>query len=183
MTTVGLLLAAGHSRRFGQEDKLTVTYQGAPLICHAADALRNCALDHVVAVVRRPAVADLLSGFQIAEITEQDLPQSASLVVGIRRAIELDATRVLIALGDMPHVTTIHLTQILNRSKIFGQSCSGDGKNRKPPACFPSSQFDVLLRSSGDSGAGRLLKAMSDEQVEIADRSMLKDIDHPSDLS
>lgn len=183
MTTVGLLLAAGHSRRFGPDDKLTAPYMGAPLVCHAAQALQGCALDHVVAVVRRPAVAELLPGYQITTITQKDQPQSATLIAGIRRAIELDATRVLVALGDMPNVTTTHLIRVLNRAKTFGQSCSGDGRNRKPPACFTSSQFGSLLGVSGDRGAGQLLKAMSDEQVETADPRLLKDIDHPTDLA
>jgi len=189
MTTVGLLLAAGHSRRFGEENKLLAPYRGKPLVSHAADAMRDAELDHLVAVVSDDQVAKLLDGFDLCRLTADGLPQSASLRAGILHWSALSPLtladrppRILVILGDMPLVTSGHLRAVVDRCTDHSASASTDGQRRMPPACFPASKIDDLLEVTGDRGAGPLVKALPDEALVHASPAMLKDVDTVADL-
>ena len=76
--TVGILLAAGHSRRFGATNKLLTTFRDKPLILHAADTMKGAGLDHCIAVVSNEKVAEELSDFLLVKINSTD--QSNSLI-------------------------------------------------------------------------------------------------------
>ncbi|MEO0385021.1 MAG: nucleotidyltransferase family protein [Pseudomonadota bacterium] len=196
MTTVGLLLAAGHSRRFGEDNKLLVPYRGKPLVLHAADAMRDAGLDHLIAVVSDERVAKLLDGFDVCRLTADGLPQSASLRAGILHQSALSPhvfadgphdladglSHILVVLGDMPLVTSDHLRAVVRRCSADSASASTDGKRRMPPACFPVSMTESLLATTGDRGAGPLLKALPDEALVHASPAMLKDVDTVADL-
>src|SRR5690606_15453558 len=65
MTTAGVLLAAGHSRRWGPGNKLLAEWNGLPLAAHAAKALAAARVDLRAAVVRDSAVAALLGGLTL----------------------------------------------------------------------------------------------------------------------
>lgn len=196
MMTVGLLLAAGHSRRFGEDNKLLVPYRGKPLVSHAADAMRDAGLDHLIATVSDERVADLLDGFDICRLVADGLPQSASLRAGILHQSALSPhvfadglhdfadglSQILVVLGDMPLVTSEHLRAVVDRCSANSASASTDGKRRMPPACFPASMTEDLLAVTGDRGAGPLLKALPDEALVEAPKGMLKDIDTVEDL-
>lgn len=196
MTTTGLLLAAGHSRRFGQDNKLLVPYRGKPLVLHAADAMRDTGLDHLIATVSDERVADLLHGFDVCRLTADGLPQSASLRAGILHQSALSPhvfadglhdfadglSQILVVLGDMPLVTSDHLRAVVGRCSADSASASTDGKRRMPPACFPASMTKDLLATTGDRGAGPLLKAVPEDALVEAPKSMLKDVDTVDDL-
>ncbi len=57
LRAVGLLLAAGHSRRFGAADKLAAPLDGRPLVAHAAGALAALPLAARLVVLRDPGLA------------------------------------------------------------------------------------------------------------------------------
>ena len=63
MRTVGILLAAGQSRRFGPTDKLMAPLHGRPLVTYAAATLRAVAPDVLIAVTSSEIVAAELDGF------------------------------------------------------------------------------------------------------------------------
>ncbi|MFN3171897.1 MAG: nucleotidyltransferase family protein [Hyphomicrobiales bacterium] len=196
MTTVGLLLAAGHSRRFGEDNKLLAPYRGRPLVSHAADAMREAGLDYLIATVSDERVADLLEGFDLCRLTADGLPQSASLRAGILHQSALSPhvfadrphdfadglSQILVVLGDMPLVTSDHLRAVVDRCSADSASASTDGKRRMPPACFPRSMSEDLLATTGDRGAGPLLKTLPDDALVEAPRGMLKDVDTVEDL-
>lgn len=196
MTTTGLLLAAGHSRRFGEDNKLLVPYRGKPLVLHAADAMRGAGLDHLIATVSDERVADLLDGFDVCRLSADGLPQSASLRTGILHWSALSPhdfadgplgfadglSQILVVLGDMPLVTSDHLRAVVARCSANSASASADGKRRMPPACFPASMTEDLLALTGDRGAGPLLKALPNEALVETPEGMLKDVDTAADL-
>ncbi|WP_378944673.1 NTP transferase domain-containing protein [Paracoccus sp. R86501] len=178
MIRTGLLLAAGASRRFGPEDKLLAGYRGRPLVSYAADAMRAADLDDRVAVVTNDAVAAHLQGFRIIRIEQGQ--QSDSLRAGL--AAVGDPDRLLIALADMPLVTTAHLDAVLKLARDDAIAASHDGSTALPPACFPRSKLPALATLKGDQGAGRLLRDLpQDAFVHAPD--LLIDIDTRHDLT
>ncbi|MEL6961028.1 MAG: NTP transferase domain-containing protein, partial [Pseudomonadota bacterium] len=145
MKTVGLLLAAGQSRRFGASDKLMADVRGRPLIRYAADALLGLHLDERFAVVSSDDVQSALPDFEPVVVDPADNQQSDSLKAGLNAAQDHAADRVLLVLGDMPLVTPQILRDVLALAGFDRASAVTDGARRMPPACFPVSMFPNLL--------------------------------------
>lgn len=180
---IGLLLAAGHSRRFGAADKLLAPLEGAPLVTHAAASLRAAAPDRLIAVVRSAKVAACLPGFEPVMLTEAEAPQSASLRAGILRAAELGAAGVLVALGDMPRVPASHISALLACGRAHGLAATLSGDRPMPPAWIAGCHFDALAGITGDQGARALLRQTPPQARIACPQDWLADIDRPEDLS
>jgi molybdenum cofactor cytidylyltransferase len=183
MNTVGVLLAAGPSQRFGPADKLLASHRGRPLVAHAADALRAADFDALIAVVANPEVGAALKDFHIVPPGSRIASQAQSLRAGIARAQELAADRAVIVLGDMPGVTPELLRRVVKRCTADTPSATTDGTYLGPPACFPARLFDALLALEGDHGARALLKTLPDAALIRVDGTRLQDIDTPDDLA
>lgn len=182
MTSAGLLLAAGASRRFGPENKLLADLWGCPLVCHAADALRSAGCNPLIAVTRSAEVTAVLEGYDIVRPVEADPVQADSLRAGIARARDLGAECVLVMLADMPLVTPAHLARLLDRWDPDTRVATTDGTRRMSPACFPARDFPALLALDGDRGAQTLLRDLPPEALVRADPGMLIDVDTPEVL-
>lgn len=183
MITVGLLLAAGRSKRFGQANKLLADLKGKPLVSHAANAMRMVRLDHRIAVVSDRQVGDLLDGFDVLFQPEAHAPQSANLVLGARRAAELNADRFLVVLADMPLVGADFMGQVLERCSDKLPAAANDGELICPPACFPSVSLSTLMALEGDKGAGSLIAKLPHDRLVTAPKGLLVDVDTPDDLA
>jgi len=182
MSRCGLVLAAGRSTRFGAANKLLTPFRGQPLAAHAAAAMAAVPLDHRIAVVTDPAVAALFDGFEVLTVERPDAPQSASLALGAGRAMQLGATRLLVALADMPLVDAKLMGTVLNRCAGNGASAATDGHRAMPPACFSGPQIDALTKLSGDRGAAALLADLPPDRLVAAPPGALVDIDTTADL-
>jgi molybdenum cofactor cytidylyltransferase len=182
MITVGVLLAAGRSSRFGNADKLLAAYLGRTLVSHAADAMRAARLDHRVAVVSSHDVAAELDGFQHVSPYDRKSSLSASIKAGILCAEGYGADRVVIALGDMPFVTPGHLSSLVTKCSGDTPSATTDGMRSMAPACFPGRFFPFLASLDGDAGARKLLQDIPAEFTVAANAEALIDMDTPWDL-
>lgn len=181
MRVAAILLAAGQSRRFGRRNKLLATYQGKPLVSHAANAIRALKSDVLIAVTRSHELGELLPDFQRAA-PPANLPQSASLHVGIKAAKLEGAEMALIVLGDMPNVTPALLRALVERTSDKAGTAATDGANVLPPACFPKSLFTQLAKVDGDKGAREVIARLPRAQRVLASPEELRDIDEPADL-
>ncbi|MGX9854449.1 nucleotidyltransferase family protein [Limimaricola variabilis] len=180
---VGLLLAGGASRRFGAQDKLQADFRGRPLVTHAAVALSRAGTDRLLAICRTSKVAALLDGFEsLSPDPEGD--QAASLRAGVRRARALGATKLLIALGDMPLVRTELLRKVIAACDSTHPAAAHDGTRIMPPACFPADMLADLMSLAGDRGAASLLRGRPPGTVRLcpAPADRLRDIDTPEAL-
>ncbi|MEO0487268.1 MAG: nucleotidyltransferase family protein [Pseudomonadota bacterium] len=182
MKTVGILLAAGHSRRFGAADKLLAPYRGKPLVVHAAEALTHAKVDELVAVVASPDVRACVRHFECVQVTSTDHTQSESLRAGLLRAQALGVTQVVIVLGDMPLVTPQLINRVVEVAANTGISAAFDGQRPMPPACFPQQSFEALKSAEGDRGASSILRALPREQLVDVGPDILADVDAPKDL-
>lgn len=177
MTDVAVLLAAGRSQRFGPSDKLGHMIDGQPMLAVSAGNLAQCGADHLVAVLRDPGLAAMLPPPFTCVICRGQ--QSDSLRAGLRAARQLGATRLLVALADMPYVPSALMRRVLAASDgIRPACCAGQDGQPMPPACFPASWFDRIDALAGDRGAGALLRNGACRVIRAED-AQLRDIDRP----
>ncbi len=188
---VGILLAAGFSRRFGQADKLMQPlHDGTPVAMASARNLLQ-ALPRVVAVIRPENTvlhtALLSLGAHIA-VCDADAPEMAdSLKLGIQAAhAQFPAlSGYVLALADMPFIAPATMAavagQLLAGAQIVQPVFAGQ---RGHPVGFSSTYRSELLAVSGDQGARAVLKrhAASVTLLPCADSGIVQDIDTPEDL-
>ena len=184
---VGILLAAGASRRFGA-DKLTQSLPDGDVV--AVRACRNllAGTDSVLAVVRpgseRLAALLQAEGADVLICADAEQGMSASLVCGIHARPE--AAGWLIALGDMPWIapTTIHkVADALRMGATIAAPC-WQGR-RGHPVGFSHILGPELAALSGDEGAKAVIQAYLEQLqlIDCDDPGVLRDIDRPEDLN
>ena len=102
-----------------------------------------------------------------------------SLALGAAAARELGASRLLVLLADMPHVTASHGAAVLAACTDKHASASLCDGVRMPPACFPAADFTRLAALSGDHGARDLIADLPADALVEAGPALFTDIDMP----
>lgn len=183
----GVLLAAGHSTRFGEENKLLAVIDGEPLVRRAARSLLAASLDDVVVVVGHQAgtVRDALEGLDVETRINPDHRegQSTSVRTGVEAARERGWDAVVFGLGDMPFVDPTSIDALVSAYRerdetVIAPSYEGARGN---PVLFDRDHFDELSSVSGDRG-GREIIARVGTLVPVDDPGVRADIDRQSDL-
>lgn len=186
----GVLLAAGRSRRFGEENKLLATLEGDPLVAHAARTLLTGTLADVVAVVGheaervRAALEDADLDVAVRYNADHADGQSTSVRVGAAAADERGWDAAVFALGDMPWVDPETVDRLAAAYRAGAGSVlapSVDG-HRGNPVLFDAAHFDALTRVSGDRGGRRLLETHDVTLVPVEDPGVRRDVDERADL-
>jgi molybdenum cofactor cytidylyltransferase len=192
----GVLLAAGTSSRFGEENKLLATRENEPLATReneplvraSARTLTEAGVDPVVAVVGHEAdrVAAALDGLDVAVVHNDvyERGQASSVRAGIA-AVRDRADAVVVALGDMPDVAPATVETLVDAYAAgagAALAAAHDGE-RGNPVLFDRRFFDALTDVSGDVGGRRVLLE-SDESalVAVSDPGVRRDVDAPEDL-
>lgn len=185
----GTILAAGTSERFGSENKLLAEIDGEAVVRHAARTLVDSETDGVTVVTGHDsdAVGNALADLPVSlrENPEYDRGQSTTVREAVRAARDRDADAVLIALGDMPHVSPDSVDALVaayERGVGDALAVVHDG-SRGNPALFDSQHFSDLLDIAGDVGGREiLLSADGAALVAVSDPGVVRDIDRPGDL-
>jgi len=180
--TIGALLAAGISRRFGPEDKLLAPFRGRPLASHAAHALLAVPVDDRVAVISSPALRPLLDDYEIVEVAP-GCAHSVSLRAAVDHAEAAGAEQLLIVLADMPRVPPSLMRQVLEHAAPDRPASAWAGSHGAPPVCLPASMFDELRALDGDRGAGSLLRGAPGVVRVPCMPHLLADVDTQEDLA
>ena len=176
-----VLLAAGRSRRFGEVgSKLDQAFLGKPLGLHVAVALEDMPFRERLAVIGELGLDYAAHGFRVAHNPDRDLGMATSVQVGVARAQEIGADGIVVALADMPRVTSAHIRRLFDASEgAMTVVASSDGVSPKPPALFGSGQFSFLMALAGDAGARDLVR--SGRHV-VTTPAELVDVDTPEEL-
>jgi molybdenum cofactor cytidylyltransferase len=182
-----VLLAAGTSSRFGEEDKLMADIQGKPMAAHVLETVASMAFAELIAVVRPIEFAPVLHRkLERREYTilVNDRPEdgiSGSIVRAVAHVMPNNKIRgILFGLADMPQVPQTHYNRIcLAAEDIRSVVASTDGFSSSPPAFIGRKHFEELLALRGDQGARALLS--HGIQIETSG-AILHDVDIPEDL-
>lgn len=163
---IGVLLAAGSSRRMG-ENKLILPLENTNIGSLAFKQAVLSKLDHTLVVTKKKHDAKWIQSaglkkekWSVVECKEASQGQSFSLIAGVKEAEKRSADAVLILLGDQPFVSACMINQLIksyNSSPAIFVAARFKGIPR-PPVLFSSEFFSVLYELRGDRGAGSLLK-------------------------
>lgn len=183
---VGLLLAAGRSRRFGGDKLLHPLPGGEPIVAASARRLR-VATDRTLVLIRprQPALRAVLQALDIdlVEVADADAGMGVTLAGGVRAAEA--AAGWVVALADMPrvHPDTLHRVVAALRAGAF-VAAPFHGGRRGHPVGFARPWYAALSALDGDEGARRLLQAHGDAitRIDVDDPGCLFDVDTPDDL-
>jgi molybdenum cofactor cytidylyltransferase len=183
---IGILLAAGASRRFGA-DKLTHVLPNGNLM--AVRACRNllAGTDSVLAVVRPGGerLAALLNaeGAEVRICADAGQGMSTSLAFGVRARPE--AAGWLIALADMPWIAPATIRKVANTLRLGATIAAPTWQGQRGhPVGFSNVLGPELAVLSGDEGAKAVIQAYFEQLqlIDCDDPGVLRDIDKPEDL-
>lgn len=185
-----LVLAAGESRRMGDENKLTIRVEGTPMVARVVDALQRSHAQRVIVVTGHEPerIEEALAGRAVELVHNPDYAEGigASVRAGIA-ALAGDVDGALIALGDMPWVST----EVINR--LVDAFASDDAHSifipmfgTKPgnPVLWRAQHFPELLALAGDVGGKALFArhATAIRYVEVESAGVNTDVDTPDVL-
>ena len=189
---VGILLAAGFSRRFGTANKLLQPMpDGRPIGLVSAINLVN-AIPHSIAVLRpnQQVLENLLlnAGLHVVFCEENQPEMADSLSTAIRYSAQFEATHdgFVIALADMPYIQSATISKVANQlmegKSIVIPTFNGQ---RGHPVGFAAKYADALTQLKGDEGARSVIQQHSSDVqlIPTNDKGILADIDTPADLA
>ena len=184
-TIAALVLAAGQSKRMGQDNKLLLPYQDKTVLSHVLDQVKGAGIDKIFAVTghQQDKVEQEISGHDVT-FFHNDLyaeGMSTSVRLGIK-SLPKDVTAVIIILGDMPNISSDILKQVMadynpaGDKKIIIPTHNGKRGN---PILWDRAFFGEFERLEGDMGAKILLMEYPEyiHEVEVKSDAIFLDID------
>ena len=184
---VGIVLAAGLSRRMGQP-KVVLPLEGKALVRWSVEAL----FPHVefLVVVTPPDDAHIrraLDGLAVTFVANPhpEAGQGTSIAAGVS-ALPEDAEAVVIALGDQPRLPAGIVPSLLEALRRDGIAIAAPVYRgvQGTPVAFAASVFDELRALEGDSGARAIVRRDPARVARLAlDVDMPPDVDTPADYA
>jgi molybdenum cofactor cytidylyltransferase len=183
----GIVLAAGHSTRMG-ENKLLLQVDGESLVRHAARAALEGGLEPVLVVLGHQAgrVGAELAGLPCSAVVNPRHARgmNTSLDAGVA-ALPADAAAAVVLLADMPLVTAAMVRVLVEHHRATGAAlvASRYGGSPAPPVLYGRPLLEALRGGEGDGRGREVVRRHQREAAWVdwpADR--LADVDEPADL-
>lgn len=186
----GIILAAGNSKRFGEDKRGRRLANGKMLLEETIGSAMQSIQRLLVVLRHDDAFGDRLNGlvndrnirFYCAPDSDQGMGSSLANAIGQND----DWQAALIMLGDMPYIQQPTFAAILNAYQPDNKSIIVPVTNniQGHPVLFDRCYFDELSKLKGDTGARSILEAHAGQVIHVAvdDPGILIDIDLPSDI-
>lgn len=187
-----ILLAAGESKRMGEQDKLFLKYKGNWIINHVMQSLWASKKSELIIVMNNND-NDLLNGQKSEDIQVVINPNfrkgmTTSIQAGVNAASD-KSTGYMICLADQPLMQASDYNEIIERFEVLVQhdvKCivvplyNGQKGN---PVIFSSAYRDEILGHAEMEGCKEIVKANMEHvyNVEMINDNILKDVDTPGD--
>ncbi|CAD5105892.1 nucleotidyltransferase family protein [Zestomonas carbonaria] len=184
---IGLVLAAGRSRRFDGDKRRALLPDGRSLL--GASIETACQAFAEVWIVLRPDddAQDLgiPPGVGIVRSELADLGMGHSLAAGIQHLASSRARAVAILLGDMPWIAPASLRTLARAADPQRIVLPWYTGQRGHPVIFGRQFWPALELTRGDQGAKELIKANAAlcDSIQLDDPAILRDVDTRADLS
>jgi molybdenum cofactor cytidylyltransferase len=184
VTTAGLVLAAGSSRRMGSPKQLLPMAGGKPLLELVVDHANQSHLDQVV-VVLGAAADEIRANVDLGRATVLVNPDHASGMASSLRAglasLGDDVDRVAVILGDQPDVDSSRLNQLLELQQTSGLPAASlsFGGLLHPPVVLERGLWGDLMALEGDVGCRAVIRAKPEL---VAKLPVAGDLKHPIDV-
>lgn len=184
MLITGILLAAGHSERFGGNKLLHHLSDGTPIAVASARQLRQ-QVDHAVAVLRPEQyhLADLLRAEGVHLIPYASAGLGESLATAIKACC--GAAGWVVTLGDMPFIQAETIAHVVNGLRQGNTLVAPTYQGlRGHPVGFQRCFYHELSQLQGDTGAQALLRkhAATMTLLPCDDAGIVQDVDTYQDL-
>ena len=186
-----ILLAAGQSKRFKNENKLTKIYKNKPLINHILGSLIRSKINKIILVL----------GYEASKIKKISRKSKKIIIVlnknfknGISSSIKTGLKKIsktnkgfIIVHSDMPFVTQSNLNKIhksILRKKYLVHALKF--KNRiGNPIGFDISLLNKFKKINGDVGAKFIVKALKNNTnfIKVRSNQIFKDFDLKKDFN
>lgn len=188
--TAAVILAAGRSQRFGEENKMLHLINGEPMIKRTVDTVLNAGLGDVIVVTGQDAdaVERTLQGLPIRCVRNATpwAGMGTSLATGAN-TVSAEVQAMFVVLGDMPHLKTntiLNLLAAMDPQRGHDIVVPVHDGRRGHPVLFAKRYFTRLCALSGDTGAREILNKHPErvDAVNVDDPGTLIDIDTPDDV-
>jgi molybdenum cofactor cytidylyltransferase len=183
MTTVGVVLGAGSSKRLGRP-KQTLRFGATTLLGRVVTDVAASALDRVILVLGREAeaVAPTLPRTRAAVVTNDAYGTgcASSLLAGLDAAGDPDT--LILLLGDMPGVDKTVIDTVLeryDRNPTWAAVTEYRGGQIGHPFLFSNAAFDTLRALHGDKAVWKIVDREPEARVRRihVDRELPLDVD------
>ncbi len=183
----GIILAAGKSRRMGQ-NKLLLPFNNKVILQHVLDTAAQTPLSPLILVLGPESnkLQEQISTGRAVVITNHDTSKgySSSLQAGLN-AIPDQCAGAMFLLGDQPLLlgdTVEKLIRAFQKEPLRWIAPSWKGQ-RGNPVIIPASWFNSIFALSGDTGPRQHLRdpAANLKIIEVDDEGVVFDIDSRED--
>ena len=185
-----ILLAAGQSKRMGGDNKLTKKYNKKYLINHILDTLIKSKIEKIIVVlgfqsskVRRIIVKNKKINFVFNKNYKSGM--ASSIKTGLKK-ISKKNIGFLIVQADMPLISKKIINSLCYVIKNNGQEIVAPiyKRNMGNPIGFKRSMTRILNKTSGDSGAKKMIKRNKKNLslIKVNSKSIFKDFNTQRDF-
>lgn len=176
--TQSILLAGGKSERMG-ENKLALTIDGKPLLCHTIDSVLPLSSKVIVVTGKyHDEIIHLLEKYPDV-ICVNNSRYEQGMFTSVKRGVEEVTEDFLILPADVPGVSSQTIASLIHHNR--GIIVPSYHENRGHPIVFQYRFKDALLNEPDDSNLKRFRDRYDFDTLEVNDSGILRDIDTPND--